>query len=163
MLNKAWNKQLLCLISRWFVSAGSTSLILCFLKPWSNTALFPTQAWQSPSSPVAQRCRQTPGQHSLNGMRWSTCGCAGTIVLVTVKWWWCGVVCISYCSDTPSAFIFSTCLWKLSPPLIFQYGEIISPTFYINANAVFCPLFIILWSFVVAFVAWSKLMLMIRG
>lgn len=112
----------------------------------SEEPLLPTQAWQSPSSSVAQRCRQMPGQHSLNGTRWQC---------------WCHCPC--YCEVTAEwkclYFILSD---LIHPVLLFlaplsgnqalsSFSSISSPRYYINANAGFCPLFIILWRFVVVF------------
>lgn len=116
--------------------------------------LLPAQAWWSPSSSVAQIYIQVPGHHGLNVMRQSLHGNVGVIVQVTLKWSDSRVEMFAFhtlCSHTTHALIFSICLWKLSPTLVFYWFWY----YYINANAGFlacCLLFYdFLWSFVTVF------------
>lgn len=128
-----------CLISRGFSSAGSTSLFLYFLKLCSNTALWDLKSPCSlsrPGSHLPHQWHKGVGRCLVNTAciaQHGVCDSVGAVVLVTVMWQWNRYVYISNCLFwCTQCFYFSTCLWKLSSPLIFQYRDIRSPTYYIN-------------------------------
>lgn len=140
----AYGNKFLCLVCRWFGPPVSSSLFLCLMKQaFPSTAQLScmlSEIWRA-SAPLPAMAIFSLSARKMYASEWQEVEhsqqlqCCATVLL------WSGnkvQIFMFYTILTHLLLIFfSVCLWKPSPPLIFQHREINAPTCYVNANAAF--------------------------